>query len=65
MGTITKQDTKRIEMFTNIKNKCSRCGHTQTIPVFKDFGYCSYCGKKIQNQTRLYFKYKLQKELNK
>ena len=65
MNTLTKQDTRRIEMYTNIKNKCPRCGHTQVIPVFKDFGNCSFCGKKISNKTKLHFKYKLQKELNK
>jgi ribosomal protein L37AE/L43A len=65
MGSLTKQDTKRIETYTNIKVKCPRCGHTQVIPVYLDSNNCSYCGKKLRNNTRLYFKYKLRKELNK
>lgn len=64
MNTMTKQDTKRIESYTNIKVKCPRCGHPQVMPVFLDTNNCSYCGKKIYNNTKLYFKYKLRKELN-
>lgn len=57
-------DTKILEMYTKLKVKCS-CGHSQIIPVFIDTANCSYCGKKLYNNTELYFKYKLRKELNK
>lgn len=57
-------DIRLFEAYTAIRVKC-KCGHTQSIPVYKDFDYCSHCKRKIQNNTRLYFKYKLRKELNK
>ena len=57
-------DTKMLEMYAKLKVKCS-CGHTQVMPVFVDVANCTHCGKKIYNNTELYFKYKLRKELNK
>ena len=57
-------DTKILEMYSSIKVKC-KCGHSQVIPVFMDVANCSFCGKKIHNNTKLYFKYKMRKELNK
>ena len=56
MTGLTKTDTRRIETYTNIKVKCDRCGHTQVIPVYLDESNCSFCGKKLRNNTRLYFK---------
>jgi len=53
---------KLSQTFADIKVKCS-CGHTQVIPVYRDTMYCAYCGKKLKNNTRLYFIYKMRKEL--
>ena len=57
-------DPKAIKELDKLKVKC-KCGHSIIIPVYKDFMMCDYCGKKVMNNTILYFKYKLRKELNK
>lgn len=57
-------DEKALSELENLKVKCE-CGHSIIMPVYKDVQICDHCGRKIKNNTKLYFKYKLRKELNK
>lgn len=57
-------DTKIFEMYSQLKVKCD-CGHAQVIPAYRDSWNCSYCGKKLNNNTKVHFMYKLRKELSK
>jgi hypothetical protein len=45
-----------------LKVKCS-CGHTKVMPAFVDSVICNYCGKRLHNNTKAHFLYKLRKEL--
>ena len=56
-------DIKMFKTYSEINVKCKYCGHTNTIPVYLDSKYCGYCKKKIYNKGKLYFKYKMRKEL--
>ena len=47
-----------------LKVKC-KCGHSLTMPAFVNKGICSYCGSTVYNNTKLHFKYKLRKEMEK
>ena len=51
-----------IDELNDLKVTCN-CGHVIIMPVFKDSVICSHCGKKVLNNTNLYFKYKLRKEM--
>ena len=44
--------------------KC-KCGHTMTIPAFKDTAICTWCGKRIKNKSKDHFKYTINKMLKK
>ena len=60
---MNKSDSIKIqEMYQELKVKCS-CGHSQVIPAFRDYWNCNYCGKKLRNNTKLHFLYKMRKEL--
>ena len=50
-----QDDTKMFEMYNTLKVKCP-CGHTQVMPVFVDTTHCKHCGRKLHNNTQLYFK---------
>lgn len=41
-----------------------KCGHVVVMPVFKDFIVCNYCGNRVNNNTKLYFKYKLRMSMD-
>ena len=45
-----------------IKVKCS-CNHTIVMPVYADFLICSHCKKKVLNNTKAHFRYKMRKEM--
>lgn len=47
-----------------IKIKCP-CGHTIVMPVFADYLICSHCKKKVNNNTKAHFRFKMRKELGK
>lgn len=55
-------DEKALSELEELKVKCE-CGHSMVMPVYIDSKICSYCGKKVKNNTKLYFMYKLRKEL--
>ena len=57
-------DEKALSELENLKVKCV-CGHKMIMPVYLDSTICTYCGKKVKNNTKLYFLYKLRKEINK
>lgn len=56
---------KYLEKIQELKVRCPYCGHTIVIPVFVDKQICSYCKRKVQNNSLLYFKYKMRNELEK
>lgn len=56
---------KELELHEQLKHllvRCS-CGHTMMMPVQEDSTICTHCGKKVLNNTKLHFMYKLRKEL--
>lgn len=55
-------DEKALSQLEELKVECS-CGHKTIMPVYLDTTICSYCKKRIKNNTKLYFMYKLRKEL--
>lgn len=63
-----RQGIKHIEQLQDnleeIRVVCP-CGHTKRIPVYVDYVICNHCGKKLHNNSKAYFKYRLRKELNK
>lgn len=62
-----KQSIKHIEkLMDNLEELrvVCECGHTKRIPVFLDSVICNFCGKKLINNTKAHFKYKLRKALN-
>ena len=60
-----QEDSRMFRALSEIKVKCKNCGHTMTMPVSIDSKVCSWCKKKVQNNSRRYFKYRLIKELRK
>lgn len=58
-----KQDTLKLKRYADIKVKCKHCGHTNTMPVFVEEKLCSFCKKKIYNNSKAHFKYKLRNML--
>lgn len=57
-------EEKALNELEELKVKC-QCGHTLILPVYLDSGICNHCGNKVKNNTKLYFKYKLRKEIKK
>lgn len=57
-------DEKALSELEKLKVKCV-CGHTKIMPVYQDTTICTYCKRKIHNNTKMYFMYKLRKEINK
>lgn len=53
------EDTLKLKRYADIKVKCKHCGHTNTMPVFVEEKICSFCKKKIYNNSKAHFKYKL------
>ena len=49
------------EYNSTIKVKC-KCGHSIIIPVWVNYRVCSYCGKRIRNNTKAWFKYQFKKK---
>lgn len=44
-----------------LKVKC-KCGHVIVMPVYIDKLICNWCGRIVQNNTLMYFKYKIKKD---
>ena len=57
-------DEKALSELEKLKVKCE-CGHTKIMPVYQESTICNFCGRKIKNNTKLHFMYKLRKEINK
>ena len=57
-------DEKALSELEKLKVKCV-CGHTKIMPVYQETAICTFCGKKLKNNTKMYFMYKLRKEINK
>lgn len=57
-------DEKALSELEKLKVKC-KCGHTMVMPVYVDEVICKHCGKKVQNNSKLYFMYKMRKVLKK
>lgn len=60
-----KMKSKETEEDVNLRVMCPYCQHKNRIPVFLDEKICYWCHKKIKNNTKLYFMYKLRKEMKK
>ena len=57
-------DEKALSELEKLKVKCE-CGHTKIMPVYQDTAICEFCKRKIYNNTKMYFMYKLRKEIKK
>ena len=57
-------DPKALSELEKLKVQCD-CGHKVVMPVYLDTMICDYCGRKIRNNTKSYFMYKMRKELQK
>lgn len=57
-------DDKALSELEKLKVLCV-CGHKTIMPVYQDFAICKYCKRKLYNNTKLYFMYKVRKELGK
>ena len=57
-------DNETLDKLNELKVRCE-CGHTLIIPVYRDYNICTHCGKKVQNNTLLHFKFKLLKQMRK
>ena len=57
-------DNKALSELEELKVECV-CGRKVIMPVYIDSVICKHCGNKIQNDSKLYFMYKMRKELNK
>lgn len=55
------EDTMMFKTYSEIRVKCKRCGHTNTIPAFLDKKTCWFCKYNITNNTLAHFKYKIRK----
>ena len=58
-----KMKSKEIEEDTNLRVECPYCKRKNYMPVFVDERICYWCKKKIKNNTKSYFIYKLRKEI--
>ena len=56
-------DEDALKKLKELNVRC-QCGHTFIMPVYVDSKICTNCGRKVQNNSLLYFKYKLRKEIN-
>ena len=57
----TKKEIIESENYDSIRVYCPNCKHKNTIPVQVDSKICHWCKKKIMNNTRSHFTYKLNK----
>ena len=57
-----KMKSKEIEEDTNLRVSCPYCNHKSMMPVFMDERLCYWCKRKIKNNTKAYFKYKLRQK---
>ena len=53
-------DDKALSELEKLKVKCV-CGHTKIMPVYLDTTICNFCKRKIYNNTKMYFMYKVRK----
>ena len=58
-----KEEVELHEKLKHLLVRCKKCGHTMLMPVQMDYTICTHCGNKVLNNTMLYFKYKLRKEI--
>ena len=56
-------DTLKLKRYADIKVKCKHCGHTNVMPVFVEERICSWCKRKIKNNSKGHFIYKLRNEI--
>ena len=48
-------DPKALSELEKLKVQCTHCGRKMIIPVYKDYMICDYCGRKVKNNTKMYF----------
>ena len=60
------KDSRAINEEVSLRVVCPHCKHKNMIPVFLDERLCYWCKRKVKNNTKAYFKYKIrqmQKEM--
>lgn len=57
-------EKRALSELEKLKVECV-CGHKTIMPVYQDYAICKYCRRKIFNNTKYYFMYKVRKELKK
>lgn len=58
-------DKKVQQELDKLNVKCKFCGHTMFMKVQQDFKICTHCRRKVLNNSKAYFIYKLQKTMKK
>lgn len=53
-----RKERKEADYFKPLRVKC-KCGHVVTLPAYVDTLICSWCGNKLENNTKAHFMYKL------
>ncbi len=53
---------KYSEKIQELRIKC-KCGHSVNMPVYVSNNICSWCGRKIINNSKERFKYMLKKKM--
>lgn len=61
-----KNDTKLMNMYTEITVYCSTCGHPMLFPAFgSDRKVCKWCGHYVYRNEKTKFQYKVKEEIKK
>ena len=65
MGKVNKRiyGDRGLKELDQLRVTC-KCGHVMIIPVFKDSIICNHCGRKVLNNTQLYFKHKIRQTMD-
>ena len=57
-----KEDSRIFDDLKELSVKC-KCGKSIAFTYRQSYKICSECGRKVNNTTKAYFKYKLRGEL--
>lgn len=58
-----KEFERMTEEYDKVKYKCSKCGHKEIIPKWKDKTICSWCGNYVFKDKKEEFKYRIKEKI--
>lgn len=59
-----KDDTKRLNTYTNLTKKC-KCGHSIFMPMYVKKTICTHCRNFVFRDSKAEFEYRLKGEIRK